>query len=97
MTTNSFGSSLPRFDYPTIQPVATKASRIQGLPVSARIVTIAAAAGLAYYATSQVQQRRELQFQSQPVEGPQSRGPVASVYVPWDMDRQPSSGRALNK
>lgn len=46
MTTNSFGGALPRFDYPTIQPVVARASRFQGLPIAARIVSIAAAAGL---------------------------------------------------
>ncbi|KUI53616.1 hypothetical protein VP1G_01021 [Cytospora mali] len=97
MTTNSFGSPLPRFDYPSIQPVVNKTSRVYGLTPSARIISVAAAAGLVYFAGSQVQQRRELQVQRQPVEQTQRRPAVANVYTPWDMDRQPTVSRALNK
>lgn len=46
MTTNSYGSALPKFDYPSIQPAVTRASRIKALPLSARIVSVAAVAGI---------------------------------------------------
>lgn len=45
MTTNSFGGALPRFDYPTIQPVVRKVSRISGLAIPVRLMSVAAAAG----------------------------------------------------
>ncbi|ROW08318.1 hypothetical protein VMCG_03208 [Cytospora schulzeri] len=96
MTTNSFGSPLPRFDYPSIQPAVTRASRIKGLPLSARIVSVAAVAGLTYYAGSQVQQQRVLQVEKQPVERTQRSPAMASVYVPWDMDRQTNVGGLVN-
>lgn len=97
MTTNSFGSPLPRFDYPSIQPAVTRASRVKGLPLSARIFSVAAAAGLTYYTGSKVQQRQVLQVEKQPVEGTQRTPAVASAYVPWDGDRHPSAGRFINK
>lgn len=49
MTTNSFGSPLPRFDYPSVQPAVTRASRIKALPLPARILSFVAAAGLSEY------------------------------------------------
>lgn len=49
MTTNSFGGALPRFDYPSIQPIVRKASRINGLSIPVRLVSIAAAAGFGAY------------------------------------------------
>lgn len=58
MTTNSFGGALPRFDYPTIQPVVQKASRMSGLSLPVRLVSIAAAAGFGkpvYYTQFRVQ------------------------------------------
>ncbi|KAG8169475.1 hypothetical protein KVR01_000220 [Diaporthe batatas] len=60
MTTNSYGSALPKFDYPSIQPAVTKASRLKALPLSARIVSVAAVAGIAFYARPLIQQQREL-------------------------------------
>lgn len=46
MTTNSCGSALPKFDYPSVKPAVTRASRLKALPLSARLVSVAAAAGI---------------------------------------------------
>ncbi|KAI0021410.1 hypothetical protein F4780DRAFT_288495 [Xylariomycetidae sp. FL0641] len=51
MTTNSCGSALPAFDFPQNIAKVTRAAP-KRLPMAARLVPLAAAAGLAYYATS---------------------------------------------
>ncbi|KAJ0119713.1 hypothetical protein N8I77_012560 [Diaporthe amygdali] len=84
MTTNSYGSALPKFDYPSIQPAVTRASRLKALPLSARIVSVAAAAGLAFYARPLIQQQRELHASRKSAEAARRPSPAASVYVPWD-------------
>ncbi|KAI7777875.1 hypothetical protein LA080_002998 [Diaporthe eres] len=91
MTTNSYGSALPKFDYPSIQPAVTRASRLKALPLSARIVSVAAVAGIAFYSRPLIQQQRELRATRQPVEAPLR---PASAYVPWDYT---GPGRTLNK
>lgn len=95
MTTNSYGSALPKFDYPSIQPAVTRASRLKALPLSARIVSVAAVAGIAFYARPLIQQQRELHASRQPAESTLRTTPVvASAYVPWD---HTSPGRTLKK
>ncbi|POS71416.1 hypothetical protein DHEL01_v210191 [Diaporthe helianthi] len=70
MTTNSYGSALPKFGYPSIQPAVPRASALKALPLPVRIVSVAAAAGIAICAGTRplIQQQRELHATGQPSE-----------------------------
>ncbi|RYP36310.1 hypothetical protein DL767_003463 [Monosporascus sp. MG133] len=58
MTTNSFGSALPRFDFEPLRPVA-RARVTRALPLKASIyaVPFVAAAGLTFYVQSGIARR----------------------------------------
>ncbi|KAI1496805.1 hypothetical protein F5X99DRAFT_50548 [Biscogniauxia marginata] len=57
MTTNSYGSALPAFDFqPSITQITKSGAR--RVPRSAKLVPLVAAAGLAYYVGSQISAQR---------------------------------------
>ncbi|EMR71529.1 hypothetical protein UCREL1_1406 [Eutypa lata UCREL1] len=60
MTTNSYGSHLPRFDFEPLRPVVAKASIARAVPLTTGVyaLPIIAAVGLSVYAQSQVTRRR---------------------------------------
>ncbi|CAJ2499935.1 Uu.00g027880.m01.CDS01 [Anthostomella pinea] len=61
MTTNSYGSALPTFDFPqTVAKAARSAPR--RMPMAARLVPLAAAAGLAYYVGAQLSAQRDARY-----------------------------------
>ncbi|RYP46098.1 hypothetical protein DL768_007654 [Monosporascus sp. mg162] len=58
MTTNSYGSALPRFDFEPLRPVArARVARALPLTVGIYAVPFAAAAGLALYVQSEIARR----------------------------------------
>ncbi|RYP77350.1 hypothetical protein DL771_001145 [Monosporascus sp. 5C6A] len=58
MTTNSFGSALPRFDFEPLRPVArVRVSRASPLTVGLYAVPVVAAAGLALYSQPGIARR----------------------------------------
>ncbi|KAI1634891.1 hypothetical protein F4809DRAFT_616622 [Biscogniauxia mediterranea] len=58
MTTNSYGSALPTFDFPPAIAQVTK-NGARRVPRSAKLVPLAAAAGLAYYVGAQISAQRK--------------------------------------
>ncbi|RYP45865.1 hypothetical protein DL769_011433 [Monosporascus sp. CRB-8-3] len=58
MTTNSYGSALPRFDFEPLRPVArARVARALPLTVGIFAVPFVAAAGLAFYVQSEIARR----------------------------------------
>ncbi|KAI5923871.1 hypothetical protein F4810DRAFT_666370 [Camillea tinctor] len=58
MTTNSYGSALPTFDFPPAIAQATK-NGARKVPKSSKFLPLAAAAGLAYYVGAQISSQRK--------------------------------------
>ncbi|CAN8097878.1 unnamed protein product [Discula destructiva] len=86
MTTNSFGGALPKLDFPSVQPMVQKTSRMGGVAASVRLLSIASAAGLAYLATIQVSKAK------------QRESPVpSSIFSPYDREQQPSPSRGADR